>query len=274
MTIKKNTPLVSVVMATYNEPQDIIKGSIKSIIDQTYTNFELIIIDDSTIEKTKVAIDSFCIDERVKVIRRKDRIGFVKSLNLGLEQAKGCYIARMDGDDISVLNRLELQVKYLEENPLVSVVGGSMFIIDEKDKIIAHKKYPTSGFLLKCWSIYRNPMAHPTIMMRKKCVDDGFIYDETFSKAEDLEYWLRLRKNGFVLANMPVDLIKYRINGDLSLKRKGDNWSYNLKARKINFNLKHPVSSLIGIYVSYIYTKLPKWIIRATYLKENSNRGR
>lgn len=273
MTIKKNTPLVSVVMATFNEPQDIIKKSIESIINQTYTNFELIIIDDSDIEETQVAIDSFCIDPRVKVIRRNDRIGFVKSLNIGLNQAQGLYIARMDGDDISIVNRLELQVQYLEKNPLVSIVGGSMSIIDENDQILAHKKYPTSGFLLKCWSIYRNPMAHPTIMMRRKCVDEGFVYDDTFNKAEDLEYWLRLRKNGFKLANMPVDLLKYRINGDLSLKRESENWSYNLKARRKNFSLRLPLSSLIGISVSYIYTKLPKSIIRATYLKENSKRG-
>lgn len=272
MTIKENTPLVSVVMATYNEPEDIIKKSILSILEQTFADFELIIIDDSTNNETIKMIDSFTFDKRLKIVRRSERIGFVKSLNIGLQQAKGKYIARMDGDDISISNRLELQLKYLEEHPLVSVLGGSMYIIDDTDQVLSDKKYPTSEFLLNFYESYRNPLAHPTVMMRKECVENGFFYDESFDKAEDLELWLRLKKSGYVLANLPVFLLKYRINGDLSLKRKHDNWEYNYKARKKNFNYKTPIFSMIGLAVSYLYTKLPKSIIRAAYYKENNNK--
>ena len=152
MTIKKNTPLVSVVMATFNEPQDIIKKSIESIINQTYSNFELIIIDDSNSLETRNVIDSFSSDSRVKIIREDERIGFVKSLNIGLRLSQGLFIARMDGDDISVLNRLELQIAYLNEHPTISVVGGSFNIIDSNDKIISKRKYPVSAFFFILYS--------------------------------------------------------------------------------------------------------------------------
>ena len=102
--------LVSVVMATYNEEPEIINKSIKSIQDQTYRNFELLIFDDSTNPETRNAIDAFTEDERIKVFRSPERVGFVKSLNLGLKTAKGKYIARMDGDDIALPIRFEKEV--------------------------------------------------------------------------------------------------------------------------------------------------------------------
>lgn len=263
-------PVVSVVMATFNEPADIIKKSIESILNQTFSEFELIIIDDSTNLETKQVIDSFLTDGRVRVIRGEERIGFAKGLNIGFSQAKGRFIARMDGDDISMENRLELQVNYLKKHPNISVVGGSMYIIDENEQIISHRKYPTSGFIFKIHSTYRNPLAHPTVMLRQECVEKGFLYDESFTMAEDLELWLRLQKNGFNLANMKNFLLKYRILGDLSSKRTNDNWSFNHKARVKNFSLRTPFLSLVSIIVSFTYTIMPNFIIKAVYKKENS----
>jgi len=272
MTIKKNTPLVSVVMATFNEPQDIIKKSIESIINQTYSNFELIIIDDSNSLETRNVIDSFSSDSRVKIIREDERIGFVKSLNIGLRLSQGLFIARMDGDDISVLNRLELQIAYLNEHPTISVVGGSFNIIDSNDKIISKRKYPVSAFFFILLALYRDPLAHPTVMMRRECVDNGFYYDESFSKAEDLELWLRLMKNGYKLANMKQYLLNYRIGGDLSKKRKNDHWSYNYRAKVKNFSFRRPIFSILSLAISYTYTIMPNWIIRAVYHNENNTR--
>ena len=262
-------PEVSVVMATYNEPWDIICKSIRSILDQTFSNLELIIIDDSTIDETKRAIDSFSVDSRVIIIRESERIGFVKSLNKGFLQARGKYIARMDGDDISIQNRIELQVSYLNMHPSVSVVGGSMNIIDETDKVISYRKYPTSDLILRCLSVYRTPLAHPTVMIRQSCIRDGFLYDEAFEKSEDLEYWLRLRKNGYKFANMANFLLNYRVWGDLSKKRVRIHWSYNFQARIKNFSVRDPLFSILSVLVSSIYTIMPNFIIKAIYDKEN-----
>lgn len=270
MTNTLLNPVVSVVMATFNESADIIKKSIKSILNQTFTDFELLIIDDSTKEGSKKVIDSFSEDVRVRIIREKKRIGFAKGLNLGFSQAKGQFIARMDGDDIAMKNRLELQVNYLKKHPKVSVVGGSMYIIDETDEIISYRKYPTSGFLFKMLSTYRTPLAHPTVMLRQECVEKGFFYDESFYRAEDLELWLRLQKNGFNLANMKAFLLKYRVCGDLSNKRTNDHWLYNHKARVKNFSFRNPIFSLVSIFVSFTYTVMPDFIIKAIYRKENN----
>ena len=99
-------PLVSVVMATFNESAIIIRKSIESILSQTLSDFELLIIDDSTKNETKKVIDELSKDSRIRVIRGKKRIGFAKGLNLGFNQARGKYNARLDGDDISMKNRL------------------------------------------------------------------------------------------------------------------------------------------------------------------------
>ena len=127
---EKITPLVSVVMATFNESPAMISNAINSIVQQTYTNWELHILDDSTNEETIKAIDSFAIDKRILVHRFPKRAGFINSLNIGLEVSTGKYIARMDGDDFSLPDRFEKEDAYLEQHPEVMVVGGKMNIMD------------------------------------------------------------------------------------------------------------------------------------------------
>jgi len=272
MPLTMPLPVVSVVMATFNESAEIIKKAIDSIISQTFADFELIIIDDSTNPETRLAIDFYLTDSRVRVIRDKKRIGFAKGLNIGFSQAKGQFIARMDGDDIALKNRLELQVNYLIKHPDISVVGGSMYIINEADKIVSSRKYPTSKWLFRLLSTYRTPLAHPTVMLRQECVDKGFFYDESFFRAEDLELWLRLKKNGFKLANMKDFLLKYRVCGDLAQKRTNDHWIFNHKARLKNFSIKDPFFSVISVIISFMYTIMPSGIIRTIYLRENKKK--
>jgi glycosyltransferase EpsE len=144
-----------------------------------------------------------------------------------------------------------------------------MYLISEDDQILSRRKYPVSRFLLSLFSVCRNPLAHPTVMIRKVCIEKGYYYDETFLKAEDLELWFRLQKDGYHIANMPDYLLKYRVSDDMSQKRTGENWIYNHKARKKNFSRRNFVVSFLGIMVSFVYKHLPKQIITATYKKEN-----
>ena len=106
-----------------------------------------------------------------------------------------------------------------------------MDIVDHNGKLVSHRSYPLKGFRLILWTILRNPLGHPTVMFRRKLVDSGFYYDESFLKAEDLEFWLRLRKAGFKIANIPQKLLNFRIVGDQAIKRTGDNLRFNYKAR-------------------------------------------
>jgi glycosyltransferase EpsE len=270
ISTQTTSPEVSVVMATFNEPGPVIRQSIESILRQTFSDLELIILDDSTDKETIDAIDAYSTDKRVIILREKTRIGFVKSLNKGFRIAKGRFIARMDGDDVSLLNRIELQVNYLNEHPEIDVVGGSMHIIDENAHLTSYRKYPISALGFKWLSIYRTPLAHPTVMLRQQCVQEGYLYDEHFQKSEDLEYWLRLRKNGYKLANMPDYLLKYRICGDMAQKRVNNHWKHNHRARLKNFSFRNPLFSSLSVMVSFCYTIMPPFIMRIIYRRENS----
>lgn len=264
-----NKPFVSVVMATFNEPSDFIRQSIKSILNQTYSKFELIIIDDSTNSDTISVIDELALDKRVIIIRNTKRIGFVKALNIGLRTARGKYIARMDGDDISSSQRFEKQVVFLEENMDYSIIGGAMNIIDNNGQIQSHRSYPTSSFKLKLWSTFRSPVSHPTIMMRREIVDKGYYYDESFKKSEDLEYWLRIMKNGFRIYNLPDTLLNFRVNKNMGSKRNNEHFIYNFKARYKNFSWGSPIISLLSMIISIVYILMPIYIINKIYAIEN-----
>ena len=263
-------PLVSVVMASYNEEPEIITKSIKSIQDQTYRNFELLIYDDSTSPETRKAIDAFTEDERIKVFRSPERVGFVKSLNLGIKAAKGKYIARMDGDDIALPIRFEKEVAYLQAHKDVFVVGGQINIINEKDEITSSRKYPLGGAQLYFFSCFRNPLAHPTIMMRRSLVDHGFQYDESLKMSEDLDFWLRVMNKSLKIANVPDTVLNYRV-ADNFIEKRSDRKQveYTANVRKKNFDSKHLFHSILSNAAGWTFTHVPVGAIQKAYKTEN-----
>lgn len=266
----QNEPLVSVIMATFNEPKQFIEESINSILNQTYKKLELLIADDSTNEDTIKVIDNAAAnDPRVVIIRKPERMGFVNALNEALHQAKGDFIARMDGDDISLPNRFELQLKFANDNPDIDVFGGGLYIIDEKGEVKSQRIYPSTKRKLNRYFMYRNPLAHPTIMFRRSIIDEGNYYDPSFKKAEDLEFYLRLTNKNIKLGNLDEFLLKYRVLGGFSGKRAKDNWKYNHKARKKNFSLKRPLFSIGSYVISLMYEHLPASFIDYMYKREN-----
>lgn len=262
-------PLVSVIMATYNEPAKYIKEAIESILNQTFSNFEFIIVDDSTNLDTIETIDSYTHDSRVIIIRKKSRMGFARALNEGLKIAKGQYIARMDADDISFTNRFKIQLDYLSLHSEIDVLGGNIQIINESGTVVSQRKYPNNKFKLCLSTIFRSPVAHPTVMFRRSIIDNQLYYDEFFSKAEDLEFWFRLRNNGFIIANLSSNLLYFRISGDLAIKRSVEHFSYNYKARYKNFSWKHFYVDIPSIIVTKLYLLIPEKFISLYYSIEN-----
>ena len=122
--------LVSVIMSNYNTPEEFLRASIESVLNQTYSNFEFIIVDDCSTDNSLEIIKSYQ-DERIVVLENKENLGITKSLNRGLEIAKGEYVARMDADDISFPKRFETQVEYLKNNPQVIVCGTGVELIGD-----------------------------------------------------------------------------------------------------------------------------------------------
>ncbi|WP_102343377.1 glycosyltransferase [Galactobacillus timonensis] len=266
----QHDPLVSVVMATFNEKPDLVGKSIASILGQTYRNIELLIFDDSTNADTREKIDSFCQDERVRVFRSPERVGFVKSLNQGLRAAKGTYIARMDGDDMALPERIRKEVTFLESHPDISVVGGQINIMDEDDRIISRRKYPLGGIRLYLFSCARNPMAHPTVMMRRTLIDQGYHYDESLKMSEDLDFWLRLLNDGYHIANLPDVILNYRVQRDFTAKRSSDTQrKYMAYVRDRNFSGRHPFHSILSSACGWAFNHVPVGTINRMYRKEN-----
>ena len=269
----QNETLVSVIMATFNEPKQFIEESISSILNQTYRNLELLIADDSTSKETINVIDDFASkDNRVHVIRKEKRMGFVCALNIALLQARGEYIARMDGDDVALPERFAKQVAYLQNHRNIDVLGGAMNILNENSEVTSIRHYPAGGLKLLCWMSLRDPVGHPSIMFRRKIVDKGLLYDETMNKGcEDTEFWFRLRNNGHKIANLQEPLINYRITVDMATKRDRDNYA-NYIARRKNFSMKYFVFDCVSLASIKLRMALPDSLISWLYSKENKQK--
>lgn len=263
-------PLVSVIMATFNEKPQYIEESIGSLINQSYENLEILVADDSSNQQTIHTIDKLAgTDERIHIIRDAQRMGFVPALNKAMQECHGEFVARMDGDDISLKDRIEKEVNYLISHPEIDVIGGFMNIIDGESKLIAERVYPLGGFKLTTWTLFRSPFAHPTVMMRRKVIEDNNFYDADQKKAEDIEFWLRLKNKGYKFANIPQKLLNYRVVNSLGTKRNKDQWIYNYRARYKNFSWHNPLFSIMSLMVSSIYVLLPQSLFNWYYDREN-----
>ena len=265
--------MISIIMATYNELPRYIQESVESILNQTYRNFELLIFDDSTNEETIATLNNYMSDSRVKIYRYPQRMGFVPALNKGLEMAKGRYIARMDADDIALPERLEKEIKYLDANLEIAVVGGQMNIINEEGIVISSRKYPLGGLKLFLFSTIRNPMAHPTIMMRRELVDRGFRYDENLKMSEDLDLWLRVMNDSNKIANISETVLNYRVASDFIEKRtKQQQVEYMTYVRRKNFCFKRFIHSILSCLFGWVFLHVPTGIIKKMYNRENTKK--
>lgn len=200
------TPKISVLLPTYNTKAVYLKAAIESILNQTYTNFELIVLDDGSKEYVGKLVKNFT-DKRIRYIH-KENTGIADTLNQGLVLAQGEYIARMDADDLAVCTRFKKQIKYLEENPEVSVVGSWVMKFQECGGIIRFPLRLTYKDFIHCCAIN-----HPSMMWRKKDFEKyNLKYDPDYS-CEDYELWSRaIRVLKFI--NMPEVLLYYRINDE------------------------------------------------------------
>ena len=272
MDKKNNTPapLVSVIIPAFNEQPSIISEAISSIVHQSYTNIEIHVFDDSTDQDTRKAIDSFSSYPNIFIHRCETRFGFVHSLNIGLDISKGKYIARMDSDDISLPDRIQKQVFFLESNPQIDLVGGALELINQDGKTVSFRKYPTTRFGLLFYAAFRCPFAHPTILMRKSIVERGFFYNESLTKAEDLDFWLRLIQSGHKCANLPDCLLKYRVTQNF-LDKRGDMLQRQTmaKVRAKNVSFRHPFLSFFSFLTGFVAMHLPRKIVDIAYRLEN-----
>jgi hypothetical protein len=204
-------PLISVVMSVFNGER-FLREAMESILNQSFRDFELIVIDDGSTDGSAEILSSFAgQDSRVQVHWQPNR-GLVEALNRGFGLARGKYIARMDADDIAVRDRLLRQSSFLERNPEVGVVGGAIQRIDSAGKPLEVKHYARTDAEIKA-ALFRNcsELAHPAVLIRKEVFVQTGGYRAAFVDAEDYDLWLRIAEH-CQLANLDEILLKYRVH--------------------------------------------------------------
>ena len=212
---------VSVIVPVRNA-EDSLHRCVQSVLNQTYSDFELIIIDDGSTDGTALIAREFN-DPRIVWVTNTTNVGIVPTLNRGIKLARGRYIARLDSDDWAHPERLALQVAVLEANPRIGLVGSWMKTFGETTR---SARYPVNDSDIRLWMLFGTPFGHPSVMFRREWSrgNEGY-YDQSFEFAEDFELWTRISST-WETYNIPQFLTHYRTHSSQLTK-------HNLRERAI-----------------------------------------
>lgn len=184
------TPRISVLMAVYNGGS-FLSPAIESVLRQSEKRFEFLIVDDGSSDNSVATVERFK-DSRIRLIRHKTNQGLAASLNSGLAQARGDYIARLDADDLALPDRLARQAEYLDRHPEIGLVGSNAILVDEEGRRLYQTDYPRSPLAVRWVSLLQNPFIHSTVMLRRALLEQHSLrYDPRLTATQDYDFWLR-----------------------------------------------------------------------------------
>lgn len=267
----KNTshhPTVSVLMPVYNA-ELFLREAIESVLNQSFTDFELLIINDGSTDKSKTIIESYK-DSRIRLVNQPNH-GLVYTLNKGIDLAEGKYIARMDADDASLPNRLERQVDFLEVNTEVALLGTAYDVVDEEGAKLYTFKPILDDSTIRLDFLLRNPFGHGTTMFRKEVVQKLGGY-ANLRYTEDYELWWRIASK-HKLANIQDILYKWRVvsssmshakhleNQKIIVSLKGKIWSQSqpVKIKRIHLSGDSTTKrTYLNMYIALSYFLMSK----------------
>jgi glycosyltransferase involved in cell wall biosynthesis len=253
-----NTRKISVVMAVYNgEPH--MREAIESIVSQTFSDFEYILLDDGSSDGTLEILQEYeKRDKRIRVLQNQGNIGLTKSLNKGILASRGEYVARMDADDISHPKRFELQTAFLDSNQNCGVVGSWYVKIDEQGKELWRKKLPLKDEEIKNLLIKSNVFPHASAMVRRAALDKVGLYNESWKLSQDYELWFRIGSQ-YEIGVIPEFLIYSRISGSsLTNARNREQILYGLRAQRSAIRRgQYPKSAYIFFFRRLLYLLVP-----------------
>lgn len=254
-------PKVSIIMGIYN-CEKYLSESINSIINQSFRNWELIMCDDGSTDGTLEVANRFSeiYPEKIKVICNPKNMGLNYTLNHCLQYAKGRYIARQDGDDISITDRLEKEVKFLDENKDYALVGTDMILFDSNGEWgkTNTTEIPTKNSFLK-----GTPFCHATCMIRRDVFDEvkGYTVDTKLLRVEDYHLWFKIYSKGYRGYNLKEDLYKMRDDRDAMKRRTLKNRMNEARVKYIGFKMLNlPKIQYIYILKPIILGLLPMYI--------------
>lgn len=216
---------LSVLMSVYkSEKPEYLDTSLESVIkNQTLRPNNVIIVEDGPLTAELYCVISKWCNNRdvpVTIIKNDENLGLTKSLNRGLEYVNTDLVARMDSDDIARPNRFELQVKFFNEHPDIDILGGAIHEIDEMGNDLCDRYYPLDHSSVSKSICKANPIAHPTVMIRKRVFDSGLKYNERFRTNQDLALWFDCLLAGFRIANLPTIILNFRRQKSVYKRRR------------------------------------------------------
>ena len=267
---------ISVLLSVYkNEKPDFLARALTSIWDnQTLKPDEIIVVEDGPIpdsledivlsSKSKVQGEGHATFTIVKLPKNG---GLTKALNEGLKHVKGDLIARMDSDDISAPQRFEIQEAFLEEHPEIDILGGSLQEFDETNECLNIRHYPISHEAVCKYIVKACPLAHPSVMMRKRIFDKGLGYDERYRMSQDIKLWFDAILAGYRIGNIPEVLLYFRRDGDVFKRRSRAKAWNEFKIYMNGIYRMKGVFSLSYVYpiARYCFRNLPPSVVKWFY---------
>ena len=228
----QNPIKISVIMPVFNEKPAFLKKAIKSILNQSYSSFEFLIIDDGSSKKCLKILEDFQKkDPRIRLLKNPGNLGLAKTLNKALKEARGKFIARMDSDDLSSKERLKTQLEFMEKNSDCILCGSWAYLIDQDDRRIGEKKFYSDYPSIRKNILKFNFFTHTTWFFKKNVIWEagGYSIDAPFN--EDYDLLLRLAPQ-YRIENLPQFLCSYRLNfQSVSQKNNKLQEKYSLKVR-------------------------------------------
>lgn len=250
-------PETTVLIPVYNCAKYIV-AAIESVLNQKYTDYELLLIDDGSTDNTAEIITTIK-DSRIVFLKNSKNRGIVYTLNKGLALAKGKYIARMDGDDIMLGNRLETQIDFLNKNPDFGIVGGWYQVINAEGKVIDTVEGVTDCRNAQLNLLFRNQFTHSAVTMRTNLAKQ-LKYDPDFQYCEDYDLWVRFAEVSKV-ANLPDYFVQYRWYSENSCGRKQKELKqamFNLLSRELDkIGVKHSAEELM-LHLAICFNMAPR----------------
>lgn len=264
----------AVIQSVYkNDKPQYLKLSIESILNQTYRNFTFLLGIDGEIGADLYNVIMSFNDSRIRIVENDENKGLAGILNDLLSvvmQGNYEYIARMDSDDIALPDRLEKQIGFLEAHPDVDAVGGAIHEIDEQGNSRHHVvRYPCSSSQCRAFFAKRNPLAHPTVVFRRRYFEKtNCFYPTDFVRNEDTRLWHEGYKHGCVIANLPDVVLYFRTTDDMfKTRRNGKEFAKSqLQLRKLIIkDLSYGRMAYVYAYAMYLLMISPSWILKVAY---------
>ena len=240
------SPKVSVVMPVYNG-EKFLQEAIESILNQTFRDFEFLIVDDGSTDGSEEIISRYAdTDERIHLISNPKNLGIAEATNVGVAHARGEYIALMDQDDISHPDRLSTEVAYLDLHPEICVVGGNTAVLGEDGRTHNRRPVLTSPVLIRWGLLFGNQLRNPTVLIRQDIFTKLGMRYENFAPLQDYRFWLKLSMRCW-FTNLPENLVTYRLHHDNASISQSDKYSDHLQVTQIEF-----IDELFGKRISNV----------------------